>query len=638
MISVFDIEVFPNLFLCSFKNISTLEERTFVVSPWQNDFVAFVDYFLQHKGLIGYNNVDYDYRVIDPFINESREVCLTMDAHKLNDYIYRRSNEVIDENFKEQRVIPLVSQRDLFRLWHFNNKARMVSLKYLQIQMNWPNVQESPYNFNEEVKEDWVKEIIGYNLNDVRSTLEFYNRSKDKIRLRTTLGARYHINMGNFSDNKIGETIFVKELAQRTRRTERSIYEGRTPRKNIPVRDCLIEGIEFTTKEFKVVHEIFKKMVITDTRNKDKKSMATAYYDGTKYEFGMGGLHALRAKGIYRDVQSADVSSYYPNLAIGQRIYPNHLGEIFCDVYKKIYDERQTFNKKSDEYVAFKAALVCVFGSSNAPWSPFFDPKYTMSITINGQLLLAMLCEQLVGSGAGRIVMANTDGIEVEVKEQDKFKEVCSAWQTRHKLLLEFSKYKKIAIRDVNAYVAIKENDEVKSKGDFEIEKDLWKDHSMRIVPIAVNDYFVKGIPVIQTINNCIEINKFLIGKRAKTGRLEYRATENGDLVRQKMPKNVRYYVSSSGGSLVKLTKATDKQQKLKKDDVSPNQISIFDVITTKQKQEAQRVTAVHKGYRMTLFNQWIDKPFEEYNVDKQFYVREANKLINSVIQNQVTL
>ena len=37
-------------------------------------------------------------------------------------------------------------------------------------------------------------------------------------------------------------------------------------------------------------------------------------------------------------------------------------------------------------------------------------------------------------------------------------------------------------------------------------------------------------------------------------------------------------------------------------------------------------------------YSSWETKPFEQYNVDKSFYLSEATKLVQSVINNQLTL
>ena len=51
-----------------------------------------------------------------------------------------------------------------------------------------------------------------------------------------------------------------------------------------------------------------------------------------------------------------------------------------------------------------------------------------------------------------------------------------------------------------------------------------------------------------------------------------------------------------------------------------------------------ERMINLHVGRKMTLFNTWETKPFEQYNVDKSFYLSEATKLVQSVINNQLTL
>jgi len=228
--------------------------------------------------------------------------------------------------------------------------------------------------------------------------------------------------MGNYPDTKIGEKIFLMGLAELSGYSEKEISQGRTPRNYIHVEDCLIDDITFVSKEFQSVLSQYKKMVITNTKNEDET--ISCVFDGVKYDFGFGGLHALRAPGIYHNLCDADVSSYYPNLAISNNFSPQHLGDNFCKVYKNLYDERKQYPKGSPESEALKLALNGTFGASNAPWSPFYDPLFTMRITICGQLILTMLCERLTLLRAAKIVMANTDGISVEILDRAKFDKV----------------------------------------------------------------------------------------------------------------------------------------------------------------------------------------------------------------------
>ena len=71
-----------------------------------------------------------------------------------------------------------------------------------------------------------------------------------------------------------------------------------------------------------------------------------------------------------------------------------------------------------------------------------------------------------------------------------------------------------MCIRDVNNYIGVYEdstpdNEHIKLKGDFEIDKEFHKDPSMRIVPLAVKEYFVYGIPIEKTIKENRDIFNF---------------------------------------------------------------------------------------------------------------------------------
>lgn len=598
MIVVYDIESLSNLFTITFYEIKTKKYQQFVIHESQNDLKKLVDYLKGVTGMIGYNNVDYDYRVIHPFITMPD---YSQNGDELARLIYYRSCQIVDEKIKD-RPIPIIPQRDLFRIWHFNSKAKRVSLKFLQINMGIENVQEMPFEHTHMVSQNEIASILEYNKNDVYTTYRFYELSLDKIKLRQSLSKKYNIDMGNYSDVKIGEQIFLKELSKRTGIPEKIIEKGRTPRININVKDCLID-INFATSEFNDIYQKYQKMIISDTI---KPGSMNCRLDGVTYEFGFGGIHACRAPGVYTNIVSADVSSYYPNLAIGQKFYPHHLGQIFCEVYENIYKERKKYSKSSPESAAYKLALNGSFGQSNSEWSFFYDPAFTMKITINGQLLLAKLCEDITLSQSGSIIMANTDGIEIDVKDEQMFKKVCDKWQKDYNLELEFATYKKLAIRDANAYIGVKTTGEVKEKNDFETKKEIFKDQSMKIVPIAVREYFVNGIPPEYTIGSCKDISMFILGKRSHSGTHEYVQVDGTDVKRTALSKYVRYYVSTKGGTIMK--KIED------------------------------RIINVHLGRKMLLFNNWEVKPFDEYYVDKSFYVSEANKLISSVVTGQLSL
>lgn len=627
MIVCYDLETFKNLFTATFVDLKTGVASAFVIHKSRNDLDAMLEYLRGVEGLVGFNNVGFDYPVLHLLLVADHS---GIDGDTLAKKLYKRAQVVTDKEWRRDYEKPLIPQRDLFRIWHFNNKARYTSLKYLQINMGWHNVQEMPIPHTKNVEEKDIPLILEYNLNDVLSTIEFYHLSKDRIKMRKTLGEKYGRDFGNASDTNIGERIFMLEMSKRTGVPEKEIASRRTFRKNIVLKNCIADTVKFESKEFNQILTAFKNKTIQSTRKAKEDEPLFVYFDGMKYEFGFGGLHAFREAGVYENIVSADVASYYPNLAISYRFYPHHLGEVFCDVYQHLYEERKRYKKGSDESNAIKLALNGVYGMSNAEWSPFYDPFYTMSITINGQLMLAQLCEMITLSGAGIVVMANTDGIEVDVRDSERFERVCSEWQTLHRLQLEFSKFRKLAVRDCNNYLGVKTNGDIKEKGDYVCDREIHKDQSMKIVTLAVRRFFVDDVPPEQTISECKDIGMFLMGKRARIGNLEYRRADT-ELVREELPKNVRYYVSRTGGSIVKVLTSTKKPK------IIENQIDPFGWKGATETVE-ERIVNIHVGYKQVIFNKFERKPFEEYNLDLNFYVREAKKLINAIIRHQTEI
>lgn len=84
-------------------------------------------------------------------------------------------------------------------------------------------------------------------------------------------------------------------------------------------------------------------------------------------------------------------------------------------------------------------------------YSWLYDPQYTLSITINGQLLLTMLAEKFMEIEGLQIIQVNTDGITVKIPKLKiaEYNTICKEWQKMSNLQLEFAEYSKMIIFDV---------------------------------------------------------------------------------------------------------------------------------------------------------------------------------------------
>lgn len=370
--------------------------------------------------------------------------------------------------------------------------------------------------------------------------------------------------------------------------------------------------------------------------------------------FGVGGIHAAIDNTIFvsdenRKIKTVDVSSYYPNLSIKNRIYPEHLGELFCDIYEALYNERSKYAKGTAENAALKLALNGTYGDSNNQYSPLYDPQYTMSITINGQLLLCMLAERLMSIPTVKVIMMNTDGLEfmVDNEYEAEADEVCKQWEKLTKLTLEGDTYSKMCIANVNNYIAVFSNGKVKRKGCFEYKDLDWnKDHSMLVVPMAAEQYLVYGEDYDRFVRN--HSDKFDFMKRVKVPRSSKLVSVDEFGGENKEQNICRYYASKSGIDLIKIMPPLASNQKVLKtyandagetmEAISKPEIEkcwkkgFTKLVSEKELPNEERRFFVEAGYKVKVCNN-MNK--YDGDIDYDYYINEVKKLVDPLILYQ---
>lgn len=615
---IYDIETLSNCFTYTALDKDSDELIRFVIWKNQNDIIPFLQYLTSCRGMIGFNNINFDYPVIHYVIQE-REKLAQMDGDKIAKLIYKKAQSVISQEYsaiKENEVI--IPQLDLFRIWHYDNKARMTSLKKLEISLNFPNVQDMPYSHEHKItKESEVREILDYNLNDVEATKLFYAKTIDKLELRKGLMKKYGLNCLNYPDSKIGEQLMLKLYCQATNQSEEVVKRKRTHRKVLKFIDCVPHYIKFSTPEFNELLNYLKSIEVTELKNSFKYSFE---YKGFVFDIGVGGIHGCIKPGVYQSTDNqiivdADVASLYPSLAITLNLYPEHLGEEFASIYENgIVKPRLEAKKEGDKVMAdgFKLSANSVYGKSNSEFSFLCDPLYTLKTTLAGQLALCMLSEMLMTRVPNlTMLQINTDGLTVSIPHEHKrlYWEICQEWEAQTKLVLEYVAYSQMIIRDVNNYIAVSQKDnKVKYKGTFKPNHEMIKDGeyhkslSQGIVSLAVADYFLKNIPVETTIKENKDIYLFCKTFNATRGwtceTLDIDEQGNESNIVQQQKTN-RYFLSRGGKRFRKL--------------------------------KDERKIEIEAGKLVTIFNEYEDNPFEEYDIDYDYYIEECYKIVHKI-------
>jgi hypothetical protein len=558
---VFDIETYPNVFTLAVEHAEAPLHWMFEISDLRNDSRQIVEFlqFLKDTDsrMVGFNNLGFDYPVVHTLIRMGHS-----DANTL----YQKAMAIINSQDEDgsrwmHLVKPtdqFVTQIDLFKIHHFDNRARSTSLKVLEFNMRSDSIEDLPFPVGTVLNPEQIKVLKEYNKHDVAQTKAFYHHTLDMIHFREELTRKYQRDFMNHNDTKIGKDYFVMKLEEAGVACYDYGSKGRTPRQTkrpvIHLRDAILPWIKFDNPEFNRVLNWLKAQSITET--KGVFNDLTASVNNFTFVFGLGGIHgSVESEVIESDddhvIVDLDVTSYYPNLAITNSFHPEHLGKDFVSIYKFLFEQRKSYPKKSAESAMLKLALNGVYGDSNNQFSVFYDPLFTMSITLNGQLLLCLLAEGLMHIEGLRLIQVNTDGLTVRVPRTHKVLVDLArmAWQERTGLNLEEAVYKAMMVRDVNNYIGVFENGSTKRKGAYEYNMGWHQNAGGLVIAKVAEKVLVEGAPIRQTVEQWPDIMDFML--RTKVPRSSHLGLER-DGVTVRLQNTTRYYIAKGGGRLFK--------------------------------------------------------------------------------------
>jgi hypothetical protein len=639
---IYDLEVYPNIFL--FGALIDGKVYIFEISDRVNQLQELIDFlsWLRNAGyeMVGFNNLGYDY----PIIHELMVNPYTFSYEKA----FQLSQQIITSQkrgFEIQRIKysdRLIPQIDMVKVCHFDNDAKRTSLKALQFAMRSESLEDLPYKIralNDQEKDHLIK----YNIHDLTETEKFFKLNEHAIDMR-----REYINDGvlfgdvlNYSDVKIGTEYLISRIGRN------KCYAGGKPKQTfrtmVEFNKIIIPKIFFRTEKFNDVLSWFKQQVIYIAGG--ERPSLECELAGLQFHYGVGGVHASASNKIFHSdeeyqIIDLDVAGMYVAVGIVNRFAPEHLGESFTTAYSAIKADRARYPKGSSRNAALKLAGNGAYGNSNNPYSPLYDPQYTFTVTVNGQLQLTQFVELIDLIPDCELIQANTDGITVRIKRENEYllKLWIKEWEKMTGLELERVDYKRMWIRDVNNYIAEKMNGELKRKGAYWYpltlkEYDGWwnKDFSNHASIKAAEKAMTNSWPLEMAIRLVTDPFDFM---------LRYKATGESRLYigDEEQLRTVRYYVSVSGKPMKKVSppKGEIGEYKRKngiKDSYYAEVLKEIgkgkwdERIHTKNKSKYEIVeTAVQSGWLVKECN--IAAKFDWNDVDWKYYIEEAKKLI----------
>lgn len=657
------------------QRLETIPKKRFVLYEDDDTDLFSLLYWLQQKAdYFGYNNKKYDRLMLSALLMYYNQFDK---PSKLITFLYETSQRVIrssnndtlwTDNFTSLILRNNVAFRDLdlfqiFRLDHYHK-----SLKQTSINIKWYNLKEytmppigdlDRHYYHERLPEakgmtdrelnihyrnvferfipkEYLNEVADYNDNDVYIVAELIRMNQEEVLLRYRISEEYKVDVYSASRSTIADKVIVKLYSKFTGLHPKAFIDTKTIRRKIVVSEILSDKIAFSTPELNDILSDIRSLTLRGEKGEFDREFT---FMGTSYTIATGGLHSNEIPAVYVEnsdsiIVDRDVASYYPNMIRSLKVCQKHLiPKAWFRIADTIVDERLEHKHlakdksldvmERDKHATAAACLKIVanagiFGKMGSEKSFLCDKKAMYQVTINGQLFLLMLIEKLELAGI-HVISANTDGIVTIVPREleQTADDICHWWEKHLGLELEFTYYTKYVTEGVNSYLTVKRGGSSKFKGRMNPKmflEDLSKGYNSPIVAKCVTEYFINGTPVMETLRNAKSILDFCRTQNVNHKyRLEFTHVVDGKIRTDVVQRNTRFYISSTGGTLMK----------------------VESMGWNERNEEQVKKSSLCAGQRVSICNTVDDTDISELNVNYLYYYNEAMAIIEPIEQSR---
>lgn len=516
---VLDTETFRNYYLVAFKHLATGKyfycEKTVDRDLPHNELNRVMFWFK----LYSFNGIWYDIPLIEAAIKGA-----TLDDLK------GLSDEIIIEGKRLGNPRAKYNHVDLIEVAPLEG-----SLKTYTARLHARRIQDLPIDPHSILSPEDIENARDYCFNDLDNTEllldEPTNGLRQYIELREKLGERYNLDLRSKSDAQVAEAVINAELKIRT---------GKYPKRpefdeHFQFRYEAPAWVQFQTPLLRQVLDTVQAVTFEldgggSPRMPDELADLNFKIGTTSYKMGMGGLHSNESSiAHYADAENdlidTDVASFYPWIILNNGYAPDHLGADYLDAYGGVVELRLALKKQKDKLEAgLKIAINGTFGKQGNMYSTIYAPKLLIQTTMTGQLGLLLLIEAVELAGIP-VVSANTDGFVVKCPKHryDDFIAIVRGWERHTSFATEETRYKALYSRDVNNYIAVKEDGTCKVKGAYSergsaLNSPLSKNPEALICSDAVQAFLAEGKSIEETIRNCRDIRRFVVVRNVRGG------------------------------------------------------------------------------------------------------------------------
>lgn len=637
-----DIEVFPNYFCLGLKNLITGKKILYEVSEEKDDRKLIYRFCTEYNGFfVTFNGLHYD-EVMLAYFTLNFKTIQYFSVQKFLERFKEINDLVIDSDNNFEFLKPykywkrLWTSIDFMCYWSKGLRmSKQISLKSLAVQLGYPVIQELPFHPSTFLKKEDLPVLRHYNLEHDLGILELlYRALEEEVNLRKYIQEEYKIPCYSMDAPKISSEYLLQDFCDKTYNKDKGkFWEYKRKVKNTKYEPKpwklgeYIPKVKFKTKFFQELQE--------EIRNSDINFGKSFYYQNNNTKIvintGIGGIHVINENETYTSkkgfsIRDQDIRSLYPTLLDVYRFMRKEL-LIVLDKYLELKEDRVDAKrkglKKKDTFL--KLVLNAFTGLVDSAVMWMYSPEHLIALRIFGQFIQLRLIEDLSKVGI-QVISSNTDGTTSIIPDEllDEYHKISREIEKEFSVDWEYAVMDKIVYKNGNNYITsiskeysidknLQEIDvkihnplKIKRKGLFKLSFD---EKGNREIPLAdsvnelviakcLNLYYMEGIEPEEVINNPdkykLHIYDFCLSKKVNK---DYTIYWNNE----KQQQLNRYYFSRSAPYLYK------------------------------KKKNKTVLENMHVGLGLQLFNNYEDKPWQDYKINTNYYISKVKTIINEI-------
>lgn len=388
----FDIEVFPNVFICCWKKQGESNIHKMFNPPARD-----IDKLFAYN-LVGYNNRKYDNHIL---------YARSMGYN--NEGLYSLSQKLVSNDPKAQLTASFMEAYNLSYADVFDIATVKQSLKKWEIELGIRHLENS-YPWDEPLPEDKWDEVADYCCNDVLATEAVWDHLKADVMAREILADLSGLTMNHTTRQHTTKIIFGDDKHPDLVYTDLS---------------TLFPGYKFD--KFGIDPSEYN-----GYDPNDKKTWHTGGKSVYLGEDPSEGGYVKFVPGIFYNVGLLDIESMHPHSAIALNIFGKYTAR-----FKEIVDARLAIKHKdfdkakgllngmlnkyledeavaSDLAQALKIVINSVYGYTSATFdNPFRDPRNVDNIVAKRGALFMILLRHVLQEKGIQVIHVKTDSIKI---------------------------------------------------------------------------------------------------------------------------------------------------------------------------------------------------------------------------------